>query len=74
MYCKASQGFNKNNEFPKNLELAYTAPIYKRKDPLGKTNYRPVNALAMESKIFERIRQKKVMISLIISFPLFTWL
>ena len=38
--------------FPTELK---TAPVYKKKDPLDKANYRPVSILPALSKIFERI-------------------
>ena len=33
------------NEFPQNLKLADVTPVFKKKDPLDKTNYRPVSVL-----------------------------
>ena len=32
-------------DFPQNLKLADTTPVYKKNDPLDKTNYRPVSEL-----------------------------
>ena len=44
-----------NSEFPKNLKLPDVAPVFKKKDPLGKTNYRPVSVLPPVSKSFEKV-------------------
>ena len=46
--------------FPQNLKLADITPVYKKNDPLDKTNYRPVSILPVVSKIFERIMQKQI--------------
>ena len=35
------------NEFPNELKLADIIPIFKKKDPLNKENYRPVSILLM---------------------------
>ena len=32
-----------NSEFPENLKLANITPLFKKKDPLDKTSYRPVS-------------------------------
>ena len=48
-----------NSEFPENLKLAVT-PVFKIKDPLDKTNYKPVSVLLPVSKIFERLMQKQI--------------
>ena len=55
------------SDFPQNLKLADITPVYKKNDPLDKTNYRPVSVLSVVPKIFERIMQKQ-MISLLVSF------
>ena len=49
-----------NNDFPQNLKLADIIPVYKKNDPLDKTNYCPVSILPVISKIFERIMQKQI--------------
>ena len=41
--------------FPISLKLADISPIFKKKDPLCKDNYRSVNILNTISKVFERI-------------------
>ena len=48
------------SDFFQNLKLADITPVYKKNDPLDKTNYRPVNILPVVSKIFERIMQKQI--------------
>ena len=35
-------------------------PVFKKKDPLKKENYRPGSALSAISKIFEKLMQKQV--------------
>ena len=41
--------------FPTELKTAQVIPVYKKKDPIDKANYRPVSILPALSKIFERI-------------------
>ena len=55
------------SEFPRNLKLVDITPVYKKNDPLDKTNYRPVSVLPAVSKIFERIMQKEI-IDFIVNF------
>ena len=45
----------KQNKFPNELKIADITPIFKKDDPLDKTNYRPTSILPTVSKIFERI-------------------
>ena len=55
--------FNKalsNSEFPKNLLLADVTPVFKKKDRLDKTNYRPVSVLSLVSKLFEKLMHKQI--------------
>ena len=47
------------SDFPQNLKLVDITPVYKNNDPLDKTNYRPVSALPVVSKIFKRIILKQ---------------
>ena len=42
------------------MELADITPVFKKKDPLKKENYRPVSILSAISKIFERLMQKQI--------------
>ena len=37
------------------LKEAQVTPIFKKKDPLEKSNYRPVSILPASSKIFEKV-------------------
>ena len=46
--------------FPDNIKLADITPVFKKKDPLKKENYRPVSILSAISKIFERLMQKQI--------------
>ena len=46
--------------FPDSLKLADITPAFKNKDPLNKTNYRPVSVLPIVSKLFEKIMQKQI--------------
>ena len=48
------------NELPNELKRADFIPIYKKKDPLNKENYRPVSLLSHMSKVFERLLHKQV--------------
>ena len=41
--------------FPSQLKCAQVSPIYKNKDSLCKSNYRPVSVLTVMSKIFESL-------------------
>ena len=45
----------KQNKFRNELKIADITPIFKKEDPLDKTNYRPISILPTVSKIFERI-------------------
>ena len=49
-----------NGKFPENLKLADVTPIFKKKDPLDKTNYRLFSVLPAVSNIFERLIQKQI--------------
>ena len=43
----------KQNKFSNELKIADITPIFKKEDPLDKTNYRPISILPSFSKIFE---------------------
>ena len=43
-----------SSRFP-NLKHAELTPIYKKGDPLSKSNYRPVSVLTCQSKLFENL-------------------
>ena len=58
-----SKIFNKSIRegiFPKQMKLADIVPIYKSKDRLSCTNYRPVSLLSVVSKVLERIIYKRL--------------
>ena len=59
----ALQGFFtvmlKTGNFPENLKFADITPVFKKKSPLGKVNYRPVSVLPSISKVFEKLMQNK---------------
>ena len=58
-----SKIFNKSiaeGTFPKEMKLADIVPIYKSKDRLSCTNYRPVSLLPVVSKVLERIIYKRL--------------
>jgi hypothetical protein len=46
--------------FPDKLKKAQVTPLYKKNDPLLKTNYRPVSVLCICSKIFEKILEQQL--------------
>ena len=43
-----------SSEFPDRLKQANVVPVFQKKDPLDKQNYRPVSILPSISKIFEK--------------------
>ena len=45
---------------PDNLKLANITPVFRKKDPLNKINYRPVNVLPSASTIFEKLLQHQL--------------
>ena len=47
--------------FPNNLTLADVTPVFKKEDASLLKNYRPVSALPVVSKIYERIMQKQIL-------------
>ena len=50
----------KKGYFPEELKLAEVSPIFKKKDDLGKENYRHVSVLPHVSKVFERIMYHQI--------------
>ena len=46
--------------FPDKLKKAQVTPLYKKNDPLLKTNYRPVSVLCIFSKISEKILEQQL--------------
>ena len=49
-----------NCEFPDKLKLADITPVFKKKKPLDKANYRPVSVLPPISKIYEKLLQMQI--------------
>ena len=47
-------------EFPSNLKNADVTPVFKKNNPLNKENYRPVSALPIISKVFEKLMQNQI--------------
>ena len=47
-------------DYPDNLKLADITPVFKKKDPLNKINYRPVSVLPSISKLFEKLMQHQL--------------
>ena len=54
-----NKSLTSSRKFPSNLKLADITPIYKKKNPQAKENYRPVSVLPVLSKVFERLMQKQ---------------
>jgi retron-type reverse transcriptase len=46
--------------FPDKLKKAQVTPLYKKNDPLLKTNYRPVSVLCIFSKILKKILEQQL--------------
>jgi hypothetical protein len=46
--------------FPDQLKQAQVTPIYKKNDPMDKSNYRPVSILPIPSKIFEKVLSEQL--------------
>ena len=57
---KLLNDFLETGTFPNSLKLADITPVFKKKDPLNKTNYGPVTVLPIVSKLFEKIMQKQI--------------
>ena len=47
-------------KIPNKLKMGEVIPIFKKKDPLQKDNYKPVTLLSHISKVFERIIHKQI--------------
>ena len=50
----------KTGDFPDNLRLADITPVFKKKNPLHKVNYRPVSVLPSISKVFEKLMKNQI--------------
>ena len=55
-----NQSLKTSGEFLGSLKLGKLTPIYKKGDPLDKSNYRPVSILSLLSKVYERIIYKQL--------------
>ena len=49
-----------NCHFPKRLKEAQVVPLFKKKDPLTKSKYRPVSILPIPSKKFEKVLSEQL--------------
>ena len=49
-------------DYPDNLKLADKTPVFKKKEPLNKINYRAVGVLLSISKLFEKLMQDQLVI------------
>ena len=47
-------------KFPDNLKLEDVTPVFKKKNPLDKTNNGPVSAFPTISRIFEKLMEKQL--------------
>ena len=50
----------KTGNFPNNLKVADITPVFKKKNPFHKVNYRPVSVSPSISKVFEKLMQKQI--------------
>ena len=55
-----NQSLKTTGEFPGSSKLGNLTLIYKKDDPLDKSNYRPFSALPLLSKVYERIIYKQL--------------
>ena len=51
-------------EFPSNLKNANVTPVFKKNNPLNKENYRPVSVLPIISKVFGKLMQNQMNLSI----------
>ena len=61
-----------NSYFPDKLKIAEISPLFKDKDAMNKTNYRPISILPSISKIYERVIHKQI--STFIETHLYTYM
>ena len=45
----------RNSKYPESLKLSDIVPVYKKKDPIDKSNFRPISILPLLSKVFENV-------------------
>ena len=55
---------NNEGKFPAELKHSEVMPLFKKKDPLKKRNYRPVSLLPHSLKVFERIIYKQINVNI----------
>ena len=55
-----NNAFNEN-KFPDSLKLSDIVPVFKKLDPIDKTNFRSVSVLPLLSKVFEKIIYDQLM-------------
>ena len=48
------------NLFPQNLKLADGVPVFKKCDPTGAKNYRPISVLPTVSKVLESLMHDQI--------------
>ena len=48
------------NTFPDKIKLGQIAPIFKKNDPMVKSNYRPVSILPVPSEIYEKVLSEQL--------------
>ena len=53
-------GMLKTGNFSDNLKLAEITPVFKKKNPLHRVNYRPVSVLSGISRVFGKLAQKQI--------------
>ena len=41
--------------FPDSFKMANVTPVFKKENPLDKSNYRPISILPLISKVYERV-------------------
>ena len=44
-----------SSKYPESLKLSDIVPVYKKKDPTDKSNFRPISILPLLSKVFEKV-------------------
>ena len=57
--CVVNNAF-RTNSFPNDMKKAEVCPVFKKKDPMCKDNYRPINLVTVFSKIFESIIAEQI--------------
>ena len=55
---------NNEGKFPAELKHSEVMPLFKKKDPLKKRNYKPVSLLPHSLKVFERIIYKQINVNI----------